>query len=140
MKKIILERRIPLPKMTRLTKKTRKKTEILCTLNNITQWIKFQKSEIKNKYKLHISEYFIPEPDEQLEAFTVEYRIVRHTKRKIDKDNIVFGLKWLVDLMAEMGYVKDDMTVNFDSFDTIYDSTQSETMIDIRIISGGKKW
>ena len=42
--------------------------------------------------------------------------------------------------MEEMGYVKDDKVINFQSFDTIVDDTLPETMFEIRVIKGSQSW
>ena len=142
---MILERKLPLPKTKQKMKKTKKfpelrYTEVLCTLNNVGSWIRWGKTKIKNDYKEHLKEFFIPEPDEQYEVLTIQYRIIRNTNHKLDKDNIIFGLKWLSDLLEELNYIKDDKVVNFQSFDTVVDKSLSETMFEIRIINESQKW
>lgn len=141
----ILERRLPLPKAKLKMAKTKahpekRYSEVLCTLNNVGRWIKWNKDKIKNDYKDHLKEFFIPEPEREYESFTIQYRLLRDTKKTLDKDNVVFGLKWLADTMQDLGYVKDDKVVNFHSFDTEHDSSLSETMFDIRIVEGSQKW
>ena len=141
----ILERRLPLPKTRQKMAKSKKHpetrfSEVLCTLNNVSSWIRWGKAKIKNDYKDHLKEYFIPEPEKLYESFTIHYRLLRPTKAKLDKDNVVFGLKWLADTMEELGYVKDDKVVNFKSFDTLHDSSLSETMFEVRIVEGSESW
>jgi hypothetical protein len=137
---IILERRLPLPKKKTKSKKTKKITETLCTLNNVTQWIRYSKTKIKNDYKDLLKDFFIPEPEKQYNALNIQYRIIRDTKRNLDKDNVVFALKWISDTLEDLGYVKNDNVVNFESYDTLYDKQASETMLEIRIAIGEKKW
>ena len=142
---IILQKRLPLPKAKLKMAKTKKHpekrfSEVLCTLNNVNRWIRWDKTKIKNDYKTLLKDYFIPEPDERYDALTIQYRILRNTDQKLDKDNVVFGLKWLSDTLEELGYVEDDRVVNFESFDTITDKTLSETMFEIKILTGKKEW
>lgn len=137
---MILQRRIDLPKKRQVSKKTKKVTQVLCTLNNVSSWIKFAKTKIKNDYKDMLKELVLPEPERQYEAIVIEYRIVRHNKSKLDKDNVVFGLKWLADTLQELGYVEDDKVVNFRSFDTIIDTSLEETMFEIRLIDKKEIW
>lgn len=115
-------------------------TEILCTLNNAGSWIRWGKAEIKNNYKFSLKEMYIPEPTSVYEALTIDYRLLRHSKARLDKDNIVFALKWLADSLEEMGYVNDDKIINFRSFDTEYTPENPETMFEIRVHTNTSKW
>ena len=137
---IIFKRRVPLPKKNTKSKKTGKITQTLCTLNNATSWLRYGKTKIKNTYKQLLKEYFIPEPQKQYSALVIKYRIVRHTKQNIDKDNVIFALKWIADSLEELEYVKNDNVINFESYDTFYDSKIKETMLDIIVTTGEKKW
>jgi hypothetical protein len=58
----------------------------------------------------------------------------------LDKDNIVFALKWIADTLETLGYVKDDKIINFHSFDTIVDTSLPETMFEIQITTDELKW
>jgi hypothetical protein len=140
MENTILHRRIPLPKKKTRSKSTNKVTETICTLNNISSWIRFSKTKIKNDYKNLLQDLFIPEPDKEYKSIVIEYRILRDSNRQIDKDNVVFSLKWLSDLLEELGYIKNDNVVNFRSFDTKHDLTLDETMLEIRIVDKDEKW
>jgi hypothetical protein len=137
---IILKRKLPLPKKKTKSKKTGKTTEVICTLNNVSSWIRFGKTKIKNTYKTLLKDYFIPEPEKQYDALNIQYRIIRDSKRNIDKDNVVFALKWIADTLEELGYVENDKVINFESFDTSINKDASETMIEINILSGKKEW
>ena len=141
----IFTRRLPFPKFKTKTKSSKsypngRWTEHLCTLNNTTKFIKFKKTEIKNTYKNRLIEYYLPDPEQIYDELTVEYRIVRHNNTSVDKDNVVWALKWIADAMAEIGYVKNDKIINFHSFDQVTDSSLPETMIEIRAISRSEKW
>ena len=137
---ILFERKVHLPKKKTRSKKTKKYSEVICTLNNVSSWIKFAKTQIKNDYKNMLKEYILPEPEKEYDSILIHYRILRHTKQKLDKDNVVFALKWIADAMEELGYIKDDKVVNFCSFDTVVDTSLPETMLEIRILSGKKDW
>ena len=54
--------------------------------------------------------------------------------------NTNVALKWLSDLLEELGYVKNDNVVNFSSFDTAYDLNAEETMLEIRVIDSKNEW
>jgi len=137
---VILNRKLDLPKFKKRSKTTKKYSEVLCTLNNISAWYRYKKTEIKNTYKQLLKEYFIPQPKQKYKSLTIQYRIIRHNKKNIDKDNVVFALKWIADTLEELGYVDNDNVVNFESFDTIYDTSLPETMLEIRIIDSERIW
>jgi len=137
---ILFQTKIPLPKYRTKSKKTKKYTEVLCTLNTISKWYRYSKTKIKNDYKTILKELSVPEPTMQYDSILIEYRIIRHTKQNIDKDNVVFALKWLSDLLEELGYIKNDNVVNFSSFDTTYDLSAEETMLEIRVINSKNEW
>ena len=145
MNNILFERRLNLPKAKLKMAKTKKHpekrySEVLCTLNNVGRWIKFRVTDIKNEYKSGLKEYYIPEPDAVYDSLTIDYRIIRHTNRTVDKDNIIFALKWLADTLEELGYVKNDKVVNFKSFDTIVDTRNPETMFEVRVHTNKEEW
>ena len=140
MNNILFERRLNLPKFRTKSKVTGKYSEILATLNNISKWYRWSKTKIKDEYKSGLKEYYIPEPDNVHDSLTIDYRIIRHTNRTVDKDNIIFALKWLADTLEELGYVKNDKVVNFRSFDTIVDIRNPETMFEVRVHTNKEEW
>lgn len=145
MKNILFERRINLPKFRAKMKPSIKHPEVryseyLVTLNNASQWMRFGKTKIKNDYKDTLKEMYIPEPDAMQDVLTIDYRLVRHNNTRLDKDNIVFALKWLADSLEEMGYVKDDKIIDFKSFETIVDTNNTETMFEIRVHTTKENW
>jgi len=115
-------------------------TEILCTLNNVTKWIRWNKTEIKNTYKTNLKEMYFPEPEEIYPELTINYRLIRHNNTRLDKDNIIFALKWIADSLEELGYIKDDKVINFHSFDTIVDTSLPETMFEIQVTTNKLYW
>lgn len=136
----LFTRKLNLPKIKKKSKKTGKYTYVLATLNNVGTWIRWSKTKIKNEYKAELKEYYLPEPEAMYDELTIDYRLIRHTNMRLDKDNIVFALKWIADTLEELGYIKDDKVVNFRSFDTIYDKSLPETMFQIRVSKGTTSW
>ena len=123
-----------------LPKLERKGGDIICTLNNIPKWYRYDKTKIKNTYKTFLKDYILEEPSKCYDSLTIHYRILRHNKRKLDKDNTIFVLKWLSDSLEELGYIKDDNVVNFISYDTIYNTKRPETMLEVIITDEKKEW
>ena len=81
----------------------------LVTLNNVTRWWKFAKTKIKDEFKSEISEWNLPEWDDN--PFTkaeIEYTILRKDGYKLDSDNLAFTYKWLQDVLVENSYLIDD--------------------------------
>ena len=81
----------------------------LVTLNNVTRWWKFAKTKIKDEFKAEISEWNLPEWDDN--PFTkaeIEYTILRKDGYKLDSDNLAFTYKWLQDVLVENCYLVDD--------------------------------
>ena len=132
---ILFERRIEFPKLERKTK-----SHILATPNTASKWLRFQKKTIRDNFTTNLTNYIIPEPTEIYDNLNIEYRLVRHNKRKIDSDSASYALKWLQDLLETMNYIKDDKDVTLESFPTIIDSSLPETMIDIRVTDKKKEW
>lgn len=140
MQNIIFSKKIHLPKFKKRSKTTKKTTEILATLNNLPYWYRYSKTQIKEEYKTLLKEFYIPEPTKQYTSLIIEYRIIRHIRTKIDKDNVVFALKWISDSLEDLGYIKNDTVVNFHSYDTVYDISLPETMLEIRISDNTNIW
>jgi len=140
--KTVFLRRIPLPKFKKGSGRGKNKTykEVLVTLNNTSQWIRYSQTKIKNEYKQILREFYFPEPEKEYEKLTIDYRIIRNSRRTLDKDNVVWALKWIADTLEEIGYIKNDQNVNFRSFDTILDKSSSETLLEIRVLEGSDRW
>lgn len=143
----ILTRRLELPKVRLPIKKTKntkyketRYSDVLCTLNNTSRFIKFRLPDIKNVYKTTLKEMYIPEPERMYDELTLDYRLIRHNKTTIDKDAVAWALKWIIDTLAELGYVKNDKIVNFRCFDTVIDESLPETMFEMRLMNGSQKW
>ena len=85
-----------------------KKNE-LATLNNVTRWLKFAQTKMKQELKTTLTEWSLPQWEEN--PFTqaeIGYTILRKDGRKIDSDNLAFSYKWLQDLLVENQYMTDD--------------------------------
>ena len=132
--------RIPFPMYTRTIRSTGKIANSLCTINNIPVWYRWVGAKIKTQFKQDLEDMYVPEPKEQYESLTIHYRIIRDSKKRIDADSAAMILKWFQDHLEATGYVKDDKHVNVQSFPTVIDSAQSETMIEIRVQAGSADW
>lgn len=132
----LFESVIPLARFKSKSKKTGKVSEQLCTLNNYSRWGRFGKSEIMTNYKQLLRDFFIPEPeiDEPYRHITLEYRIMRHNKRKIDADNLIYNHKWLSDLMQDMGWIVDDDQVTLTIRPSIVVAGIKETQFKVKAI------
>ena len=141
---------VPLPKYKHVEKATKDRTTKsgtfkpatqrkefirLALTNNIQYWYRFQKTKVKNNYKTMLKEFFLPEPTELYKSLTVEYRILRHNKRKIDSDAIAFGVKWITDSLCEIGYVKDDDTVTHVLIPAEYREGLVETQLELTVLA-----
>ena len=141
---------VPLPKYKHVDKATkeritkagvhkpatlRKEFIRLALINNLQNWYRFQKTEVKNNYKTLLKEFFLPEPTEVYKSLTVEYRILRHNKRKIDSDAIAFAVKWITDSLCEIGYVKDDDTVTHVLIPAEYRKGLVETQLELTVLA-----
>lgn len=140
-KTILFESIIPLAKFSRISKKTGKQTEQLCTINNYSRWKREVSDRTRNGkttpgirtlYKQLLRDFFIPEPeDETFYKITIDYTILRHNKRKIDTDGLIFNHKWLADLLQEMGWISDDDQVTLIIRPYIVDKNLNETQFKV---------
>ena len=127
---------VPLAKFKSKSKKTGKVTEQLCTLNNASRWVRFGKAEIKAKYKQLLREFFIPEPEgEPLNSITLEFSLLRHNRKKVDVDNLIYNQKFILDLLQDMKWISDDDQVTLVLKPSVYIETLSETQFQLRAYS-----
>jgi hypothetical protein len=131
----LFTRRIEFPKVIRKTK-----SHILATPNTASKWLRFSKKKIRDEFTSTLTEYIIPEAEKTYDNINIQYRLVRHNKRKIDSDSASYAMKWLQDTLEAMNYIADDKDVTLESFPTIVDPSLPETMIDIRITDEKKEW
>ena len=130
---LLFETVVPLAKFKSKSKKTGKVTEQLCTLNNFSRWGRWGKAEIKAEYKQLLRDFFIPEPDgEALDSMTIEFSVLRHNKRKVDVDNLIYNQKFILDLLQEMNWLIDDDQVTVIIIPSSYVKGLSETQFRVR--------
>ena len=133
---LIFETIVPLPKFRKKSKITGNYSEIIATLNNVSQWLRYKKTEIKNQYKQLCRDFFIPEPPDEWKPITsvvLEYTILRHNTKRIDTDNVIFASKFLADLLVDMGYLIDDNQVTLIIKPYIVDKSLVETQLSMRM-------
>ncbi|MCF6330274.1 MAG: hypothetical protein L3I99_01845 [Sulfurimonas sp.] len=130
---LLFETIVPLTKFKSRSKKTGKVTEQLCTLNNFSRWGRWAKKDIKNQYKKLLREFFIPETkSEPLDKITIEFSILRHNKRKVDIDGLIYNIKFILDLLQEMKWISDDDQVTSILKPSTYTKNIAETQFKIR--------
>ena len=134
---LLFTRVIPFPSFISGRKK---KIRTLCSLNNISKWKRFKGTDIKNQFKQDCYDMYIPEPALQYDTLTIKQRIVRHNDRKFDQDNAIFFDKFLFDALEDMGYVKDDKTIQLQTFPSIVKTELTETMMEVQVWSGSQEW
>lgn len=101
--------------------------------SDISKWVKWQEAVIKNEYKDNLKEWHIPDPEDgrELTNAWLEFRLFRHTGRKFDSDNLGFIIKWTIDAIKEMGWLKDDDQIIYTVFPSVVDKTLAETEIKV---------
>jgi len=135
----ILHFRVPYPVLEKTSRKTKRKSTTLITMNNVLTWKRFYETKIKAEFKQNLKEYYLPEPAKTYDSLHVKYRIIRHNKRKIDPDSAAFAMKWFIDVLEDVGYIADDRYVTVCSYPTEIHADQ-ETFIEIKVIAGSVKW
>ena len=105
----------------------------LSTINNIPYWYRYQKTKIKNQFKLSLGDWNIPESNLKLETGSVEFTILRNSNRRIDADSCAMISKWCVDFMVEQGWFSDDDKIRFIYDIPILGCDSPETMIEVKV-------
>lgn len=83
-------------------------------INNISYWYRYRATEIKNRFKQELREWFVEQrEDEPFIEADIEFTIIRNTKHRIDADSIALVSKWTVDLFVEQDWLIDDNRVRF---------------------------
>lgn len=81
----------------------------IASLNNLSRWYRHNHTKIKNGYKDLLRDFYVPEPNQIYNSLLFKYEIQRHNNRRADSMNLVpLADKWLVDLMVDIGWMKDD--------------------------------
>lgn len=85
------------------------KKKELCSLNNMSKWYRFKKTQIKEEFKISLGEWFLPLwEDNPYTKAEISYTILRKDGKKLDSDNLTIIYKWLQDLIVEQNYLVDD--------------------------------
>ncbi len=127
----VLQFRIPVPKIGAGKKKNQ-----LATINTLPYWYRYRKTIIKNEFKNRLLEWYIGKSNIMMESFKIEFSIIRNNKRKLDSDSIIMPIKWIIDVLVQQGYAKDDDKVKIVIIPSVVDLEQLETLIDVKVI----KW
>ena len=71
--------------------------EKIISLNksDVSKWLKWKETEIKNTYKDTLKDWHIPTPQEEqkLDRAFIAFHLYRHNKRKFDADNLGYIIK-----------------------------------------------
>ena len=133
---LLFETVIPLAKFESRSKKTGKVTEQLCTVNNQSRWKRYSEAKIKAEYKQILRDFYIPEPEGiALDSMIVEFSILRHNKKKLDVDGLIYNHKWFLDLLQDMNWLVDDDQVHLVLVPFIVDKTLTETQFRVKAYS-----
>jgi len=81
----------------------------LVTMNNAASWLRYYKTKISAQYKEMLGDWFIPVCDTEPHRIgTLECRIYRPTKQRLDADSLAYEAKWTADFLVERGWFEDD--------------------------------
>jgi len=105
----------------------------LVLMNNAPVWMRYYQTKIKKQFKDHLREWHVPESQLALDEGTVEFRLYRPTKRRLDADSIAFIGKWTVDFLVEQGYFKDDDQVTFVYKPVVVEKERVETEVKVSV-------
>lgn len=125
---MILECTFPVPKIGAGKSKNQ-----LVLMNNASVWMRYYQAKIKKTMKDDLKAWLVPTSDLMLDSGTVEFRLYRPTRKRLDADSIAFIGKWFVDLLVEQGYFKDDDQVTFIYKPVIVEKDRVETEIYVKI-------
>ncbi len=85
----------------------------LCTTNTISKWYRFAKTKIKQEFQVELTEWFLPEwEDNPYTKADIEFTVLRKDGKNLDSDSFsVSAYKWLRDMLVTNGYLIDDNMV-----------------------------
>ena len=88
----------------------KRKSDEVCSTNNLSRWWKQSKTRIMNKFKADMREWFISESEDNPYRWAeIHFTILRTNGRKMDPDSLGSSTyKWTIDLLTELGYIIDD--------------------------------
>ena len=114
--------------------------EQVISLNNVSKWLRFHQSKIKNTYKQQLKEWYIPTPNTRYKKLYVEFHLFRHNKRVLDADNLGFIIKWTLDAIKEtenpklkITWLEDDDQIRYLVEPAILDRELLETEIKVKV-------
>lgn len=114
-----------------------KRKNQLISLNNITVWYRYGKTAIKNDYKKYLKDWIIPQwTGTKAKRAKIVVTILRHTKRKFDSDNAIFGTKWFIDSLVESGWLEDDDQMIIVLNPSVYIEGIANTMLNFKLYIG----
>ncbi len=89
---------------------SKKRSQEVCSTNNISRWFRHSKTKIMNQFKQDMREWFIPEwKDNPYRSAEIHFTILRTNNRKMDPDSLgPSTYKWSIDLLTEQGMIIDD--------------------------------
>jgi Holliday junction resolvase RusA-like endonuclease len=103
----------------------------LCTLNNIPKFFRYQKTKIKNDFKDSLKGWSVPRVEHSHETGLIEFELYRPTKLRLDADAGALIYKWIMDLLVEEGYYKDDDKITLVLKPVVIDKERTETQIKV---------
>jgi len=89
---------------------SKKKSQEVCSTNNISRWWRHSKTKIMSQFKQDMREWFIPEWQSNPYRYAeINFTILRTNNRRMDPDSLgPSTYKWTIDLLTEQGYIVDD--------------------------------
>jgi len=109
------------------------KSDIVVSLNNVGKWHRYLKSKIMNHYKDTLKQWHIPDTTISLDKAYITFELIRHNKRVLDTDNLGFIIKWTIDSIKEVGWLKDDDQITYTAIPAVLDREKSETEVIITL-------
>jgi hypothetical protein len=82
----------------------------LCTANTIPKWYRYSKTKIKQEFQNIISEWYLPEWDDNpYKCAELDFTILRKDGKNIDSDSFaISAYKWIRDMLVINDYLVDD--------------------------------
>ena len=109
------------------------------SLNNVSKWLRFHGSKIKNEYKDTLKEWYIPSPTKEHEALYIEFHLHRHNKRVLDSDALGFIIKYTIDAIKDtendegIKWLKDDDQITYLVVPATLNRELLETEIQVKV-------
>jgi hypothetical protein len=107
----------------------------LATVNNIPKWYRYNKTKIKNDLKEELKGWMVPRVEHQYESGVVAFTLYRPNKKRLDADAGCLVYKWIVDLLVEEGYFKDDDKIQLVLNPVVTEPNRVETEIKVEVFA-----